>query len=127
MRLLPEFTLKDYKLLLVNAGIYVSTKWAFSSLNLKEGELRNSNLSQVKRFEEKIFDFLGNDFEKIVFERYPELEIIKKELLEKGAIFASLSGTGSTLFGVFSKVDVNKLQEAQKHFANKKYKTFISE
>jgi 4-diphosphocytidyl-2-C-methyl-D-erythritol kinase len=127
MRLLPEFTLKDYKLLLVNAGIYVSTKWAFSSLNLKEGELRNSNLSQVKRFEEKIFDFLENDFEKIVFERYPELEIIKKELLEKGAIFASLSGTGSTLFGVFSKVDVNKLQEAQKHFANKKYKTFISE
>lgn len=127
MRLLPEFTLKEYRLLLVNPGVYVSTRWAFSALNLQEGEVRKSALSKVKRFEKKIFDLLENDFEKIVFERYPELANIKKDLIEKGAVFASLSGTGSTLYGVFNKVDVDKLQAAQKRFVDKKYKTFISE
>lgn len=127
MRLLPEFTLKEYRLLLVNPGVYVSTRWAFSALNLQEGEVRKSALSKVKRFEKKIFDLLENDFEKVVFERYPELANIKKDLIEKGAVFASLSGTGSTLYGVFNKVDVDKLQAAQKHFVDKKYKTFISE
>ncbi|MGB9696926.1 MAG: 4-(cytidine 5'-diphospho)-2-C-methyl-D-erythritol kinase [Ignavibacteria bacterium] len=127
MKLLPEFTLKDYKLLLVNAGVYVSTRWAFSTLNLQGGEVRKSSLSQVTQFEKKIFNLLENDFEKIVFEKYPELGTIKKELIKKGAVFASLSGTGSTVYGVFNKVDVDKLQEAQKHFTDKKYRIFITE
>lgn len=127
IRLLPEFTLKDYKLLLVNPGTYVSTKWAFSALNLPEGEVRQSSLSQVKRFEKEVFNLLENDFEEVVFGKYPELGTIKKELIEGGAIFASLSGTGSTLYGVFNKVDTDKLQGAQRHFAQKKYKTFIAE
>lgn len=127
MKALPDFTLKDYKLLLVNPGVYVSTKWAFSTLKLQENEVRKSNLSQVKRFEKQIFDLLENDFEKVVFERYPELGAIKKELIEKGAIFASLSGTGSTLYGVFNKADTDKFQKAQEHFMNKKYRTFISD
>ena len=43
-----------------------------------------------------------NDFEKGIFRRYPELEILKRELLSAGAIYASLSGSGSSLFGIFT-------------------------
>ena len=44
-----------------------------------------------------------NDFETTVFAIYPELQVVKKELYEEGAIYASMSGSGSTLFGIFEK------------------------
>lgn len=43
-----------------------------------------------------------NDFEKGIFRRYPELEILKMELMDAGAMYASLSGSGSSLFGIFT-------------------------
>ena len=46
---------------------------------------------------------LINDFEKAVFEAYPNLKKIKNELYQQGAIYASLSGSGSSLFGIFPK------------------------
>ena len=42
-----------------------------------------------------------NDFEKVVFERNPQLEIIKSLLYDQGALFAALSGSGSTVYGLF--------------------------
>ena len=42
------------------------------------------------------------DFEKIVFSTYPEIELIKNQLLDNNARFASLSGSGSTVFGFFN-------------------------
>ena len=47
------------------------------------------------------FKFFENDFEKIVIPAYPEIGSIKHRLLESGANFASLSGSGSTVFGIF--------------------------
>ena len=43
-----------------------------------------------------------NDFEKSVFPQYPVIEEIKKELYSKGAIYAAMSGSGSSVFGLFS-------------------------
>ncbi len=55
-------------------------------------------------------DFLKNDFEKIVFGKYPEAETIKGDLYKKGAEYASMSGSGSAVFGVFeSEVDLKDL------------------
>ncbi|MFH0758866.1 MAG: 4-(cytidine 5'-diphospho)-2-C-methyl-D-erythritol kinase [Bacteroidota bacterium] len=45
-----------------------------------------------------------NDFEKGIFQKYPELEIIKQGLYKSGAIYASLSGSGSSLFGIFNEM-----------------------
>jgi 4-diphosphocytidyl-2-C-methyl-D-erythritol kinase len=46
---------------------------------------------------------LINDFEKPVFEKYPEIKNIKDKLYEAGAIYASMSGSGSAVYGIFKK------------------------
>ena len=46
-------------------------------------------------------DSIFNDFEPIIFEHYPEIEKIKTELYQAGAIYASLTGTGSAVYGLF--------------------------
>ena len=60
----------------------------------------------VKEWKNKIF----NDFEKIVFKEYPQLAKIKEKLYKTGALYASMTGSGSAIFGIFSKnksVDLN--------------------
>jgi 4-diphosphocytidyl-2-C-methyl-D-erythritol kinase len=46
---------------------------------------------------------LVNDFEETVFAKYPELAAIKQSLYESGAVYASMSGSGSALFAVYRK------------------------
>jgi len=46
---------------------------------------------------------LSNDFEKVVFEKHPTIKNIKEELYKQGAIYAAMSGSGSTVFGIFNK------------------------
>ena len=71
-------------------------------------------------FSEKVVDldtikFFENDFESVVFPTYPEIGAIKKELFALGAKFASLSGSGSTVFGIFD--DNAKVKKAFSHFS----------
>jgi 4-diphosphocytidyl-2-C-methyl-D-erythritol kinase len=86
---------------LVNPRIHVSTRDAFEGLVINETPnlpldkvVLNSPISQWK---EKVF----NDFEGPIFEKFPELERIKTKLYEQGAQFASMTGTGSTVYGFF--------------------------
>ena len=70
-------------------------------------------------FSEKVVDldtikFFENDFESVVFPTYPEIGAIKKELFALGAKYASLSGSGSTVFGIFD--DNAKVKKAFSHF-----------
>lgn len=103
---LENFNL-DYQVVLVNPGIHISTKWAFDELNYKTDELHDSILSKVEKFYPQNAEYFENDFEKIVFKRYPEIQNIKDELLKSGAVFASLSGTGGTVYGLFEKDTFN--------------------
>lgn len=91
--------LKGYWVVLVNIGIHVSTKDAYNGVVPKENrvslkEILNQPVSEWK-------NSLVNDFEASVFEIYPELEQIKQELYTQGAVYASMTGSGSTLFGMF--------------------------
>ena len=72
---------------------------------------------------EVLFKFFENDFETIIVPAYPEIGEIKNGLIEKGAIFSSLSGTGSTVFGVFD--DKATAMDAESLF-KPHYKTRIS-
>lgn len=121
---LDEFELNEYKILLVNPNLHVSTKWAFENLGYQTGVVSESRLSEVKKFDSGSVEILKNDFEEIVFNKYTELEIIKKELTEFGAEFSSLSGSGATMFGLFK--DYDAVKKANNYYKAKKYFVFIS-
>jgi 4-diphosphocytidyl-2-C-methyl-D-erythritol kinase len=93
--------LSFYTILLVNPGITIHTANAFSqiipALPLKRvNDIVRQPLSTWK-------DELKNDFEEAVFGQYPEIRNIRDELYQAGAIYASLSGSGSTVYGIFEK------------------------
>ena len=105
--------------LIITPDLHIDTKWAYSQLKniLNNGPLP-TKFSDL--FSEKIIDldtikFFENDFESVVFPTYPEIGVIKKELFALGAKFASLSGSGSTVFGIFD--DNAKIKKAFSHFS----------
>lgn len=91
--------LKGNYLKIINPGIHISTKEAFSNvvMSRKKDVLSKVNSNNCELWK----DFVFNDFETHLFSNYPELSEIKQQLYSEGAIFASMSGSGSTLFGVF--------------------------
>ncbi len=95
--------LSPYRIVIVNPGIHISTAWAFSQIIPQEQkkslkEIMTLPLSQWK-------DQLENVFEEIVFAEYPQIKNIKGELYRSGALYASMSGSGSTVFGIFAHAD----------------------
>jgi 4-diphosphocytidyl-2-C-methyl-D-erythritol kinase len=103
---LESFDLKiPYTILLVTPNIHVSTSWAYSHLWLRVGTKR-PDLRQVLEENlndpERLREYLVNDFEETVFEQYPEISSIKQRLLSEGASFALMSGSGSSVFGLFT-------------------------
>ena len=65
-----------------------------------------------------------NDFESLVFSKYPAVSEIKKELYNIGAEFALMTGTGSTVFGIFS--NLQRAYLAEDYFNQKKYFTYLN-
>lgn len=92
--------LKGHWLMLLSPGIHVSTPWAFSQVN-PTGSALDLNL-----FHDPPGTWSGrlvNDLEPAVFAMHPELARLKECLLDQGAAYAAMSGSGSTLFGLFSR------------------------
>ncbi|MES1215472.1 MAG: 4-(cytidine 5'-diphospho)-2-C-methyl-D-erythritol kinase [Bacteroidota bacterium] len=93
--------LSAYKILLVNPQIHISTKEAFEKLNPATPVKSIKEIIQQPVITWK--EELKNDFEKSVFEKFPEVETVKKQLYNAGAVYASMSGSGSTVYGIFKK------------------------
>ncbi len=90
--------LSSYKIFIVNPNIHINTGWAFQQLSsFTSQHLKQSIMQPISEWKKNIF----NDFETPVFLAYPEIKKIKDLLYENGAIYASMSGTGSTVFGIF--------------------------
>jgi 4-diphosphocytidyl-2-C-methyl-D-erythritol kinase len=123
---LDNFNLDKFNILLVNPNLHVSTKWAFENLNYQPGIIYPSGLKNVKEFNPGSFGILQNDFEKVVFGKYTELENIKNELKEFGAVYSAMSGSGATMFGIFDKKDSDLVKKAHHFFKAKKYFAFVS-
>ncbi|MBE6217684.1 MAG: hypothetical protein E7124_06540 [Bacteroidales bacterium] len=83
------------------AGIAVSTKDAYGGIrpHLPEVPLREVLSMPVEEWD----GVLVNDFEETVFARFPELAAIKRSLYDSGAVYASMSGSGSALFAIYKR------------------------
>jgi len=96
-----ELDLSEYKFLIVQPPIHISTAWAFSTIKpLKPDKSIKQIIQQsISTWKAELI----NDFENPVFEKYPEIKNIKEKLYEAGAIYASMSGSGSAVYGIFKK------------------------
>ena len=97
-----EIDLSEYDLqVLTPKGIAVSTKDAYGGIrpHLPEVPLREALAMPVDEWD----GVLVNDFEETVFAKYPELAAIKRSLYDSGAVYASMSGSGSALFALYRK------------------------
>ena len=91
--------LDGYSIVIVNPGIGISTKTAFSFITPNQPSTHIPDILQMPIRSWK--DTLINDFEAPIFQAYPELENIKQTLYQKGAVYAAMTGTGSTVYGIF--------------------------
>ncbi len=87
-------------ILIVCPGFGISTSEAYRNMKPAVPDISIREIIEGKPMEEWK-DYLINDFEKFVFTQHPELETLKKQLYDSGALYASMSGSGSAFFGIF--------------------------
>lgn len=94
--------LSGYRLVVIKPPVHINTQQAYSGVHINGdyGKLEQQLLQPITIWKEHI----KNDFEKHLFVLYPELSEIKTKLYDAGAIFASMSGSGSALFGIFETI-----------------------
>ncbi|MFY7965045.1 MAG: 4-(cytidine 5'-diphospho)-2-C-methyl-D-erythritol kinase [Chitinophagaceae bacterium] len=102
-----ELDLYRYKILIVNPKIHIPTYWAFNNIVPKKPD--NSIQEIIKMPITTWKNELVNDFEKSVLKEHSPINKIKETLYNYGAIYASLTGTGSTVFGIFEKQIENEV------------------
>lgn len=101
-----EVNLSGYHIVLIKPNVHVSTAEAYGGCKPQRWTtpLEEAIKQPITEWKNYIF----NDFEKTVFIAHPELAEIKEMLYEKGAIYAAMSGSGSTIYGIFDK-EVNNI------------------
>lgn len=96
-----EFEIRK-PILIVNPGIHVSTKWAYENCKPGKPSIRLQEVIRQETADYSVFrGVIENDFEQVVFRAFPEIKELKEKLLSLGAEFALMSGSGSTVFGIF--------------------------
>ena len=94
--------LSSYNIYIVKPEVSVSTREAYAGVHPHESDLNFADvICNVPVHEWK--NFLFNDFEESVFERYPQIGEIKQRLYDQGALYSAMSGSGSAVFGIFPK------------------------
>lgn len=96
-----SLSLSGYQYVLVKPNIFVSTRSAFSQITPHKPSRSVKDIIQLPIEEWK--ENLHNDFENSVFPQFPAIRQIKQQLYEHQAIYASMSGSGSSVFGIFSQ------------------------
>lgn len=96
-----ELDLKAWTIVLVYPDIHVNTGWAFKQLTPKEPEISLKEL--IRRPVEEWKGLMKNDFEGPIFEAHPPLAAIKTDMYKQGAVYATMSGSGSAMVGIFPK------------------------
>mgnify|MGYP001262508996 CR=1 FL=1 len=97
--------LSNFEIKLINSGIHIPTKEAYSNVipSIPEYSVLESIKNPINDWKFKI----KNDFEMSIFERFPKLKSIKEHLYNEGAVYASMTGSGSSIYGIFAKSNSN--------------------
>jgi 4-diphosphocytidyl-2-C-methyl-D-erythritol kinase len=97
-----ELNLSSYKILLVKPPCSINTKEAYNAITPKKAKyfLPEAIKQPVSEWKNLIF----NDFEPFAFNKYPEIKTIKETLYKHGALYASMSGSGSAVYGIFDRI-----------------------
>jgi 4-diphosphocytidyl-2-C-methyl-D-erythritol kinase len=108
--------LSGKKVLIVHPGIHISTPVAYAHVLPKPAayDLRKLNVAGRQEWPNSV----SNDFEKYMLQQYPAIAAIKQTLYEMGAFYAAMSGSGSSVFGLFDN-DVDESAFAGRFFSAK--------
>ncbi len=110
--------LQSYYILVVFPNVHSNTKEAYDGLQPQKPEndlrsiLKSKDLKKWKKL-------LVNDFEASIFKKYPAIKLLKENLYQYGALYASMSGSGSAVFGIFDKEPVIKLEPGYSSYLQK--------
>ncbi len=107
-----EHFLSGYHLVVVDAGVSISTAEAYTHLKNVNNSMDVSLQEIIGMPPDSWKNYLYNDFESFVFGHYPKLASLKKQLYDKGAFFASLTGSGSVVYGLFAEKQKLPLSES---------------
>ncbi len=113
-----DFDIQGKFIHLVHPNVHISTGEAYASLDLEKTSKETIVLPRQNSEWENCFT---NDFEAPLYREYPALQHIKDELIKSGAFYASLSGSGSSIFGIFDTLPTKKL------FLEEEYSEWILE
>jgi 4-diphosphocytidyl-2-C-methyl-D-erythritol kinase len=125
--LLEHFPLDiPFSILICNPNIHISTAWAYGKITPgtagKPDDLKAVVTAGMRH--PHYLQELRNDFEKVVFDAYPEVRRIKEEMLRRGAVFALMSGSGSTLFSFFE--DPETADQLAADFTSRGFRAFVT-
>ncbi|NLZ94795.1 MAG: 4-(cytidine 5'-diphospho)-2-C-methyl-D-erythritol kinase, partial [Bacteroidales bacterium] len=96
-----ELSLDQYYMMVVKPNIFVSTKEAYTNIVPKQS--KRSLKEIVKLPIQEWHNCMHNDFETSIFKKYPAIAEIKESLYDSGALYASMSGSGTSVYGFFDK------------------------
>jgi len=99
---LKKIELPDLWYVLIYPNFEVSTRWAYQNFVLTKRRF-HFNLHRLLRIPKEIFHLLWNDLEEVVSKEYPQISLMKEILCSVGAKGASMTGSGPTVFGLFSE------------------------
>lgn len=104
-----SLSLKGYQIVLVKPDIFVSTREAFAQIKTHR---QTVPLKEVIKYPmEEWRELMVNDFEESVFPQFPGIKEIKEKLYKQGAIYAAMTGSGSSVFGLFKPEDTKTAEE----------------
>lgn len=106
--------LQDLELMLVCPNLFISTAIAFSKVKPSKDSFPLEKVMHLPRTEWG--KCIKNDFEQILFREFPFLEHVKSKLIENGAIYSSMSGSGSAVYGFFEKGKLNQIEWPSHYF-----------
>lgn len=125
----PVKPLRKLPVLVVKPQIDIATPWAFGRLDSAE-HVAHPDIDRVIQLVETedyaaLGSAVGNAFEQVVFQDYPEIGQMKAEMLESGAFASIMSGSGSTVIGYF--LDRTAAEKACEAFRRNYFLTFLTE